>query len=137
MHNVDTFNNFHRLIIKGDLIGVLELVASGVEVDVRNQFGWTPLMLAAGEGHTPIVSLLLAAGADVKAINNYDASALAYAALRGDWLTVQVLLDAGAPVDVSPNGVSLLEFAGWSDARKKHSVITQKHFQILQEAGAK
>jgi ankyrin repeat protein len=132
MNNEDTFGKFHRFIIKGDLIAVLELIASGVDADVRNQFGWTPLMLAAGEGHTPIVSLLLAAGADVRAVNNYGASALAYAALRGEWLTVQVLIDAGAPVDVRPNGVSLLEFAGWGDGRKK----TQRHFQILREAGA-
>ncbi len=132
MKNEDTFNKFHRLINKGDLEAVLELVASGAEVDARNLYGWTPLMIAAGEGHTPIVSLLLAAGADVKAVNNFGASALAYAALRGEWLTIQVLLDAGAPLNVRPNGVSLLEFAGWSDGRKSK----QRHFQILQEAGA-
>lgn len=128
----DTFNKFHRLISKGDVIAVLEFIASGVDVDIRNLFGWTPLMLAAGEGHAPIVSLLLSAGADVKAVNNFGASALAYAALRGECLTIQVLIDAGAPLDVRPHGISLLEFAGWGDGRKK----TQRHFQILQAAGA-
>jgi len=128
----DTFNKFHRLISKGDVIPVLEFVASGVDVDVRNLFGWTPLMLAVGEGHAPIVSLLLSAGADVKAVNNFGASALAYAALRGECLTIQVLIEAGAPLDVRPHGASLLEFAGWGDRRKQ----TQRHFQILQEAGA-
>ena len=67
----DTFNKFHRLISKGDVIAVLEFIASGVDVDIRNLFGWTPLMLAAGEGHTAIVSLLLSAGANVKAVNNF------------------------------------------------------------------
>jgi hypothetical protein len=129
----DTFKKFHRLINKGDVIAVLEFIASGVDADLHNLFGWTPLMLAAGEGHTPIVSLLLAAGADVKAVNNYGASALAYAALRGECLTIQVLVDAGAPLDVRPYGVSLLEFAGYGDGREK----TERHFQILQEAGAK
>ena len=132
MPSEDTFKKFHRLINKGDLIAVLELIASGVDVNLRNLFGWTALMLAAGEGHAPIVSLLLAAGADVKAVNNFGASALAYAALRGEWLTIQVLIEAGAPLNVRPNGVSLLEFAGRGDGRIKK----QRHFQILQEAGA-
>jgi len=133
MPNEDTFKHFHRLITQGDVVAVLEFIASGVDVDLRNWFGWTPLMLAAGEGHTPIVSLLLSAGADVQAVNNFGASALAYAALRGECLTIQVLINAGAPLEVRPHGVSLLEFAGWSGGREK----TQRHFQMLQEAGAK
>jgi ankyrin repeat protein len=128
----DTFEQFHRLIKKGDLIAVRELIASGVGADLRNRSGWTPLMLAANEGHTPIVSLLLAEGADVQAVNDFGASALAYAALRGECRTIQALLDAGASVDVRPHGVSLLEFARWGDG----DFETQRHFELLRAAGA-
>ena len=128
----DTFEHFHRLIKKGDVIAVRECIASGVSADLRNRFGWTPLMLAANEGHTRIVSLLLSEGADVNAINDFGASALAYAALRGKCRAIQALLDAGASLDVRPHGVSLLEFAGRGDGRFK----TEKHFKLLRAAAA-
>ena len=132
MPTEDTFEQFHRLIKKCDVIAVREFIASGVDADLRNRFGWTPLMLAANEGHTPIVSLLLSEGADVQAVNDFGASALAYAALRGEWRTIQALLDAGASLEVRPHGVSLLEFAGWGDGRFE----TQRHFELLRAAGA-
>jgi len=128
----DTFEQLHRLIKKGNLIAVRELIASGVDADIRNRFGWTPLMLAASEGHAPMVSLLLSAGADVQATNDFGASALAYAALRGECRTIQVLLDAGASLDVRPHGVSLLEFAGSGDG----CFETQRHLELLRTAGA-
>lgn len=128
----DTFDRFHRMIKKGDVIAMREFIASGVSVDLRNRFGWTPLMLAASEGHTPIVSLLLSEGADVQAVNDFGASALAYAALRGKCRTIQALLDAGASLDARPHGVSILEFAGWGDGRFE----TQRHFELLRAAGA-
>ena len=132
MRSATTFEEFHRLIKKGDVTGLRALVASGADVNLRNRFDWTPLMLAANEGHTPIVTFLLAAGAAVQAVNNAGASALAYAALRGRCRTIEVLLDAGASLDVRPHGVSLLEFANWGDGRFK----TRKHFELLQAAGA-
>jgi ankyrin repeat protein len=132
MSTGDTFEHFHQLIKKGDVITVREFIASGVSVDLRNQFGWTPLMLAANEGHTPILTLLLSEGADVNAINDFGVSALAYAALRGKCCAIQALLDAGASLNVRPHGVSLLEFASRGDGRFK----TEKHFELLRAAGA-
>ena len=119
MNANDTFEHLHRLIKKGDVIAVRELLASGVDANLRNRCGWTPLMLAASEGHTPIVSLLLSEGADVQAVNDFGASALAYAALRGKRRTIQALLDAGASLDVRPHGASLLEFAGSGDGSEE------------------
>jgi len=109
MSTDDTFEQFHQLIKKGDVIAVREFIASGVSVDSRNRFGWTPLMLAANEGHTPIVTLLLSEGANVNAINDFGVSPLAYAALHGECRAIQVLLDAGASLDVRPQ-----EFLSWS-----------------------
>ena len=132
MATEDKLEQFHRLIKKGDIIAFRAFISSGADANLRNKFGWTPLMLAANEGQTPIVSFLLSAGADVQAVNDFGASALAYAALRGECKTIQVLLDAGASINVCPHGVSLLKFAGWGDGCDK----TQRHFQKLQNAGA-
>jgi len=44
-----------------------ELVKAGVNVNARNECGWTPLHYAVGGGHLEIVKLLLKSGADVNA----------------------------------------------------------------------
>ncbi len=41
-----------------------QLVAAGVDVDARQQGGYTPLLAAAGSGDTALVRLLVDAGAD-------------------------------------------------------------------------
>ena len=89
-------------------------------------------MLAAGEGNTPIVSLLLSAGAEVNAVTYFGVSALACAALEGKCRTIQALLDGGASVEVRPHGVSLLEYASHGGGRHQ----TQRHFALLRAAGA-
>jgi len=132
MSTEDKFEQFHRLIKKGDVISFRAFLSSGADANLRNKYGWTPLMLAANEGQTPIVSLLLSAGADVHAINNFGASALAYAALAGECKIIQLLLDAGASVKVNPDGFSLLQFANQGEGRFK----TKRHLEILREAGA-
>lgn len=129
----NTFDEFQSHIKHGDILRVRALVASGVGPDTRNKFGWTPLMLAASEGHTPIISYLISAGADVNAVNDFGVSPLAYAALEGHCKALDILLAAGASVDVQPHGVSLLEFTNRGGGRSR----TQDHFTRLREAGAK
>ena len=43
------------------------LIANGADVNVKNDFGPTPLHWAADEGHKEIVELLIANGANVNA----------------------------------------------------------------------
>ena len=51
----------------GDLAEIGRLLEAGADVNVRNKFGVTPLMMASKEGHAEIVKLLLANKADVNA----------------------------------------------------------------------
>jgi ankyrin repeat protein len=130
--DANSFDEFQTHIKHGDILRVKALVASGIGPDTRNRFGWTPLMLAALEGHTPIVSFLISAGANINAVNDFGVSPLAYAALEGHCKALDALLAAGASVDVQPHGVSLLEFANRGAGRSR----TQDHFTRLREAGA-
>ena len=47
-----------------------ELVGRGLEVDVRNDYGRTPLMLACRKGHESTALALIALGADLTARDN-------------------------------------------------------------------
>lgn len=53
-------------------------------IDVAEKsFAWTPLFVAAVDGHLPIVKLLIAAGADTERLDSSGWSAKEHAALRG------------------------------------------------------
>ena len=55
----------------GDIEAVKEFLASGTDVNVKDEDGDTPLLEASGGGHKEVVELLIAAGADVNAKSVY------------------------------------------------------------------
>ena len=132
MERPEAFDEWTRLIKDADISAIRAYVENGGEVNARNRFGWTPLMLAALKGHTPVVEYLLSQRAEVAAVNIAGASALCFAALQGHCRVIQVLLDANAPVDAMPHGVSIIRFAEIGSGVNK----TQRHFELLRNAGA-
>ncbi|WP_218082171.1 ankyrin repeat domain-containing protein [Anthocerotibacter panamensis] len=60
---------------------VERLLRQGVDINSKEQGGWTPLIAAAAEGHTPLVQLLLEKGALTSIADNYGYTALRYAQL--------------------------------------------------------
>src|SRR4051794_17319506 len=103
MTDITNSDHLSSAIKHGDISRVRELLDNGADADVRYPGGWTPLMLAAGTGHTAIIELLLSRGAAVNARNEFGCSPLAYAALEGRVGAIRVLLSAGASVAVSPH----------------------------------
>jgi len=72
------------------------LIQAGADVNELDKDGLTPLVAAAWNGSTEMVSALLAAGADANAA---EGAALQSAALNGNLATVQALLEGGAQPD--------------------------------------
>jgi len=69
-------------------------------------------MIAAMEGHTETVKILVDGGADVNARNRGDNTALMIAVKTGHTDTVKVLIKAGADVNAkTPGGVTALVIA--------------------------
>ena len=85
----------------------------GVPVDIKDaEGGATLLHLAASNGHTETVLLLLRLGAETSVVIGAKGTPLHQAALRGHVSTVKAMLEAGCPVDVvNSNGWSVLHFA--------------------------
>ncbi len=75
-----------------------ELVKCGAGVNVRDQHGFTALMLAKTLEH---IQLLLQLGADINKHNKNGATALEYAALSGKEEIVKFLLSKGADPNLS------------------------------------
>jgi ankyrin repeat protein len=105
-----TFDDAHRLIKKGDVIGLRRALDEGLSPNLANRFSWTLLMLSAIEGHTRIGELLIARGADLDKTNRVGETALSLAAHKGHLRFVRLLLSAGTTTDCQPHGHSLSEW---------------------------
>lgn len=71
--------------------------------------GWTPLMIAAAEGHPKTVSALIKAGANVNATNTLGRTALMFASSKGFAGIVKDLLSHRADPNIVPN-----DDTGWT-----------------------
>ena len=81
----------------------------GIQVDIRNHAGETPLMMAALKAEVDAAGALVAHGA---AVQKDGWSPLHYAATGGSAAIVKLLLSRGAPLEArSPNGSTPLMMA--------------------------
>jgi len=79
------------------------LIDGGAEIDEADDYGRTPLSIAAEEGHEAVVRLLLEKGANVDKVTDKDCTPLYFAAAAGHEAVVRLLLEKGADVDKACN----------------------------------
>jgi ankyrin repeat protein len=102
---------------KGDLEQLELLISKGADVNLKNQEGWTPLHIAAKEGHVDIAALLIKNRAEVnERINSRDdpsgLTPLHIAAYSNHVDVVELLIGAGAQINVHGTyGHTPLEYA--------------------------
>ena len=107
----------------GDEFTVRHLVAEGVDTNINDPWGRTPLSLAAGAGHLGVVRILIDSGAWVNPHENYDIheTPLLAAAENGHLDIVKVLIAAGADPKL---------FVGQSQATPEFYARTNGHSQV-------
>ncbi len=86
-------------VYEGDVGEVRRLLEAGADVSLANDYGATPMGLAAEVAHGEILSLLLEAGADADSPNPEGQTALMAVARTGNVEAAELLLDHGAVVD--------------------------------------
>jgi len=87
----ETFESVHRLIKHGDRLGVRAWVSGGGDVNLRNKFGWSLLMLAALHGRTDMIEDLMEAGANAYLANDFGDTAVGLAHLKGFTRTAEAI----------------------------------------------
>ncbi|WP_428075598.1 ankyrin repeat domain-containing protein [Candidatus Avelusimicrobium luingense] len=97
-------NYLFRASAKQNFIGVLAMLKGGIDPNVSNEKGNTPLIISSSLGDLPSVRNLLAYRADVNAVNNDGNTALIYAARYNHPEVVRELLKPQtmqAPINVN------------------------------------
>lgn len=89
----------------GDKLGALKILQSQppqqnhLSINCTNTDGWAPLHVAASEGHTGMVEILLEYGANLDARTKNFRTPLHIACIRGNFAVIQALLMANADPD--------------------------------------
>jgi ankyrin repeat protein len=97
-------------IKRGDVQIVGDLLGRGAEVDARDRYGQTALMLAAHAGYREVVEILIAHQANLNITAKFGLSALMLALVAGHTEVARVMAKAGA--DLSLRGTGAPGFAG-------------------------
>lgn len=90
---------FFRSVDLGNEAAIMLFIRAGVEVEVRNPNGWTPLLAAAYIGSEKGADVLLKHGANVDAQDKQGYTPLHWAAFKGFPGMTKLLLDAKARPD--------------------------------------
>ncbi|KAM0690643.1 hypothetical protein Q7P36_009411 [Cladosporium allicinum] len=92
------------------------LIRSSQSLHVRDDFGLTPLHVAAANGYTRLAQLLLESGADVDARDSFERTPLMHAVLNKQVHVSQLLLERGAQIDAAdPDGSTAMSIAKEQD----------------------
>lgn len=109
-----------RAIIDGKAETVEALIRNGASVNIRAEFGWTPLHCAVAcfrKDDVTILELLISNGADLNTNDELGHTPLHYAALDGSVELVRFLISNGADVHAEDEfGGTPFDFAkGWEN----------------------
>ena len=112
-------------VLRGQIAGVGDLIASGADVDAVGADGWTALMHAAFRGDEAAAGFLLEKGAAVNAAGEDGGTALMNAVFQGHADMVRRLIHFGANVNAAKkDGLTAFDFA-----RERPDIL-----KILEEA---
>jgi hypothetical protein len=99
---ISRYIRIHGAAERGDTGALAQIAAEGYDINYEfgDNFGGTPLIVAAKNGRKAAVEMLLRLGANPNAQDNQTSTALMYAAKNGDLEIIKILRKAGADTSV-------------------------------------
>ena len=108
-----------------------DLIASGADVNAKNEQRETPLMWASCQDNPEIVRSLIEQGAEVNVKDNAGQTALFYASLNGSEKVAQTLIEHGADVHLRDEfGYTVLMDAAFSENAKLVQLFIEKGVDV-------
>jgi len=111
------------------------MLGKGLDVDLQDADGHTPLMLAARNNTLKVVKLLAEHTKAINAVDEKGRSALAVAVERNDIKTVSYLLNHGADVYVTDNKGNTLAYYLIQSYRAENPGLFETKWELLRSAG--
>jgi uncharacterized protein len=102
--------DWEQAVRRGDLECLRRLLTAGADINSRDKYGQTALMIAARTGESSVVRFLVNNGAGLDYTAKYGLSALMLAVIGGHADIVRALVEAGA--DLTIRGTGAPGFAG-------------------------
>jgi uncharacterized protein len=99
---MDSF--WYDAIKRGDVAAVRDLLHRGADVDARDRYGQTALMLAAHAGYREVVETVIEHGANLNVTAKFGLSALMLAVIAGHPEIARLLARAGADLSLRGTG---------------------------------
>ena len=118
-----------QAVAEDDIIKVKTQLNAGIDPNIKDIEGWTPLMWAVQDNNIAISNLLIDAGADLNLQDLYEESALIKAISQNYVETTRLLIEAGA----NPN---LSDSYGWTPLMAASTSGNIDLVRILLGAGA-
>lgn len=123
-----------RWYVESDTVDIIDLlVNAGIDVDVRDGLGRTPLVAAVYSGYTSHARRLLELGANPNVCSQTSHhSAMHNAVLFNRHELIPLLLERGADYTaLSANGRNIAHMAAWSASTKTISMLADSHLVNL------
>lgn len=128
-----TKEGFFRAIELSNERAVQIFIKGGIDLEVKNSSGWTPLIAAASVGNLNAVAALIEAGADLLARDAQGLSALHWSAFKGFSRVTELLAEKGADVNArSAMGLTPLSQAALWGHAEVVSVLIGKGARVNQ-----
>ena len=87
--------SFHEAAVMGNIQAVKQHLAAGADVNAKDDWGKTPLYVAALGGHKEIAELLISKGVDVNAKNDNGDTPIDFAVRGNQTATIDLLRKHG------------------------------------------
>jgi len=119
--------SIHEAIKEGDIQAVKQHLATGTDVNAKDERGGTALYSAAVVGHNEIAELLINKGADVRVKNKASFTPLHEGAFNGHKEIVELLITSGADVNAMKiDGMTPLDMATFGN-HNETAALLRKH----------